>query len=399
MAETFATLGIIPPFVAALKREGILSPTEIQKRAIPLALQNKDTIGQSQTGTGKTLAYLLPVFQKINVTEQQMQAVILVPTHELAIQIQRQIENLANNSACKVTGIPIIGNVNIARQIVKLKEKPHIIVGSPGRILELIQKRKISAHTIKTIVVDEADRLLDKNNVETVRAIIKSTLRERQLMFFSASISQGVVKFAEEVMKEPNFAKVTEQAAIAPSLKHMYFVADQRDKTEVLRKLLKIVLPQRALIFVNKSEDMDIIIAKLKYHGFAVEGINSTSIKTDRKKAMEDFRVGKISYLVASDVAARGLDIKGITHVFNLDLPEKSQDYLHRAGRTGRGGEAGTVISVVTSWEIPLIKDYEKFFKVNIEEKDMYMGRIVDRRQPRPNKPTKAKAKPSFIRK
>lgn len=399
MAETFATLGLIPPFVAALEREGILTPTEIQKRAIPLALQNKDTIGQSQTGTGKTLAYLLPVFQKINVAEQQMQAVILVPTHELAIQIQRQIENLANNSTCKVTGIPIIGNVNIARQIVKLKEKPHIIVGSPGRILELIQKRKISAHTIKTIVVDEADRLLDKNNVETVRAIIKSTLRERQLMFFSASISQAVVKFAEEVMKEPNFAKVTEQAAIASSLKHMYFVADQRDKTEVLRKLLKIVLPQRALIFVNKSEDMDIIIAKLKYHGFAVEGINSTSIKTDRKKAMEDFRVGKISYLVASDVAARGLDIKGITHVFNLDLPEKSQDYLHRAGRTGRGGEAGTVISVVTSWEIPLIKDYEKFFKVNIEEKDMYMGRIVDRRQPRPNKPTKAKAKPSFIRK
>ena len=184
MAEVFEELGLIPALVTALHKEDILTPTEIQKLAIPAALKNQDIIGQSETGTGKTLAYLLPLFQKIDVSERQMQAIILAPTHELVIQIQRQIETLAVNSELKVTGTPIIGNVNIIRQIEKLRDKPHIIVGSPGRILELIGKRKITAHTIKTIVIDEADRLLDKHNLDAIKAIIKSTLREETTVAF-----------------------------------------------------------------------------------------------------------------------------------------------------------------------------------------------------------------------
>jgi ATP-dependent RNA helicase DeaD len=383
MDISFEELGLDPALIAALQKVGITTPTEIQKKAIPIALKNQDVVGQSETGTGKTLAYLLPIFQKLDTTQRQMQAIVLVPTHELAIQIQRQVEALAVNSGLEVTATPIIGEVNITRQIEKLKEKPHIIVGSPGRILELIQKRKLSAHTIKTIVIDEADRLSDKNNIEAVKAIIKSTLKDRQLLFFSASISQNTLSVAQELMKEPVVAKATERVAVASTISHVYVVTEHRDKIETLRKLLRIPGTKRALIFVNRSEEVEITATKLKYHGLAVEGIHSSSVKIDRKKALEDFRAGKTQCLVATDVAARGLDIQGVTHVFNLDMPEKSQDYLHRAGRTGRAGAEGTTVSLVTPREIPLVRDYENFFKIHIEAKVLYMGKLMDRRQPR----------------
>jgi ATP-dependent RNA helicase DeaD len=383
MDISFEELGLDPALIAALQKVGITTPTEIQKKAIPIALKNQDVVGQSETGTGKTLAYLLPIFQKLDTTQRQMQAIVLVPTHELAIQIQRQVEALAVNSGLEVTATPIIGEVNITRQIEKLKEKPHIIVGSPGRILELIQKRKLSAHTIKTIVIDEADRLSDKNNIEAVKAIIKSTLKDRQLLFFSASISQNTLSVAQELMKQPVVAKATERVAVASTISHVYVVTEHRDKIETLRKLLRIPGTKRALIFVNRSEEVEITATKLKYHGLAVEGIHSSSVKIDRKKALEDFRAGKTQCLVATDVAARGLDIQGVTHVFNLDMPEKSQDYLHRAGRTGRAGAEGTTVSLVTPREIPLVRDYENFFKIHIEAKVLYMGKLMDRRQPR----------------
>lgn len=378
MSEFFEDLGLLPALVDALKKEDITTPTQIQKLTIPAVLRNQDIIGQSETGTGKTLAYLLPLFQKIDVSQQVMQAIILAPTHELAIQIQRQIESLAANAEIKITGTPIIGNVNIIRQVEKLREKPHIIVGSPGRILELIGKRKITAHTVKTIVIDEADRLLDKNNLDTIKAIVKSTLKERQLLLFSATVPPTTVTIAEEIMKDPLFIKAVERATVAPTISHMYFVAEQRDKIEMLRKLLRSINPKQALVFVNKSEEIEIIAAKLKYHGFKAEGIHSSSVKVDRKKAMEDFRAGRSQILVASDVAARGLDIKGITHVFNLDMPEKPQDYLHRAGRTGRAGDEGTTVSIITQWEIPLVKEYESLYKINITAKNLYMGKITD---------------------
>jgi ATP-dependent RNA helicase DeaD len=383
MDATFEELGLVPVLVAALQKTGITTPTEIQKKAIPIALRNQDVVGQSETGTGKTLAYLLPMFQKVDTTQRQMQAIVLVPTHELAIQIQRQVEALAVNSGMEVTATPIIGEVNIIRQIEKLKEKPHIIVGSPGRILELIQKRKLSAHTIKTIVIDEADRLLDKNNIEAVKAIIKSTLKERQLLFYSASISQNTLSVTQEIMKEPVFVKATERVAVASTISHAYVVTEHRDKIETLRKLLRSIGPKRALIFVNRSEEVEITATKLKYHGLEVEGIHSSSVKNDRKKALEDFRAGRIQCLVATDVAARGLDIQGVTHIFNLDMPEKSQDYLHRAGRTGRAGEKGTTISLVTPREIPLVRDYAKFFKIPIPAKVLYRGKFMDCIHPR----------------
>jgi superfamily II DNA/RNA helicase len=376
--ETFKQLGISEPLVEGLTKQGIVVPTPIQQQIIPLALNNKDILGQSETGTGKTLAYLLPLFQKIDTAKREMQALILVPTHELAIQIQRVIELLSTDSGLAITSTPIIGNVNITRQVEKLRDKPHIIVGSSGRILELIQKKKITSQTIKTIILDEGDRLLDDNNVSGVKAVIKTTLKDRQLLLFSATITEETLAVAREMMKEPEVIKVADKTAVASTITHLYFVAEQRDKTEVLRKLVGLIKPERALVFINKSEEIDNTTAKLQYHGLKAGGIHGSSVKNDRKKAMEDFRTGKSDVLVASDLAARGLDISGITHIFNLDVPEDPQLYLHRVGRTGRAGQGGTAVSIVTVREIELIRQYERAFNIQITAKKMTQGKIYD---------------------
>ncbi|MCX7747777.1 MAG: DEAD/DEAH box helicase [Clostridia bacterium] len=374
----FNSLNLNPALVAALKKENITIPTEIQRKAIPKILENKDVIIQSETGTGKTLAYLLPLYEKLNSEAREMQAMILVPTHELAIQVQRQVERLSENSGIKLNSVPIIGNVNISRQIEKLKERPHIITGSAGRILELIKKRKISAHTIKTIILDEADRLMDENNLNDVKAVIKSTLKERQLMMVSATITEDTIQKAREVMKEPEYIKGEGNVSVPDTIEHLYFKAEQRDKIEVLRKLVRILNPEKALVFIDKSDEIGIITAKLKYHGLKAEGIQGTSFKLERKKTMELFRSGKIQLLVASDLAARGLDIEGVTHIFNLNIPEKPEAYLHRAGRTGRKGNKGMVVSIVTDRELQFIKEIQKAFKIEISPKSMYMGSIVE---------------------
>jgi len=381
MQTSFDQFGLDESLVAALKKEGIVEPTAIQVQTIPFILETRDVVGQSETGTGKTLAYLLPIFQKLDTLKRETQAMILTPTHELAIQIQREIENLANNSGLAVTSAAIIGNVNITRQIEKLKEKQHIIVGSSGRILELIQKKKISSQTIKTMVLDEADRLLDENNSQTVKAVIKTTLRRTQLLLFSATLPPVTLQRAAELLKNPEVVRVTDKVMIAPTITHMYFLAEQRDKLEVLRKLVRMVIPPRALIFINKSEEIEKMVEKLKFHGLEAEGIYGGARKINRRKAMDEFKSGKISLLVASDLAARGLDIKGISHIFNLDLPEDPQLYLHRVGRTGRAGESGIAISIVNFKEVPYIKRLENMFEISISHKEMLQGKIVDPRK------------------
>lgn len=376
--NSFDTLNLNPMLVEGLKKLNINEPTEIQKRAIPLAMENRDIIGQSETGTGKTLAYLLPIFEKVNVEKKEMQTIILAPTHELSMQINNEIKNIASNSNMDVRSMAIIGEANIKRQIEKLKEKPHIIVGSPGRILELIKKKKITAHTVKTIVIDEGDKLLDKNNIKVVKDIIKTTLKERQLMLFSATITESSLNIAKDLMKEAEVIKVKEQNTVNENIKHLYITGEHRERIEVLRKLIASTNPKRAIVFINRNEEIELITLKLQYHKIKAYGIYGAAEKEQRKKALEDFRLGKVQILVSSDLSARGLDIKDVTHIFNLDLPENPKEYLHRVGRTGRASEEGTAISIITEKEKALIRKYEKEFNINIEEKKIYKGTLID---------------------
>ncbi len=386
MNTAFTLLGLDESLVNALELQAIVKPTAIQEQAIPFILAARDVLGQSETGTGKTLAYLLPIFQKVDPLKRETQAMILTPTHELAIQIQREIETLSKDSGLGITSTAIIGNVNISRQIEKLKQKQHIIVGSSGRILELIQKKKIIAQTIKTIVLDEADRLLDENNASLVKSVIKTTLSRTQILLFSATLSQTTFQRASTILKNPEVIRVTDKIMIAPTVEHMFFVAEQRDKIEVLRKLIRMLIPTRALVFINRSEEIENTVEKLEYHGLEAEGIYGSANKIERKKAMDDFRRGKSTLLVASDIAARGLDIKGITHVFNLDLPEDPQLYLHRVGRTGRAGKSGIAISIVNVKEVSFLKKLESAFEITISPKEMYRGIIADVKKKSQNK-------------
>lgn len=378
MINTFDTLGINAALIEGLKKQGITEPSEIQIQSIPFALQNLDVIGQAQTGSGKTLAFLLPLFQKIDSSKKEMQAIILAPTHELNMQIEAQIRLLAENSALPITSMSIIGDVNIKRQVEKLREKPHIIVGSMGRILELIKMKKISAHTIKTIVIDEGDRLLDQNNLQLVKDVIKTTMRDRQLMVFSATINEKTTNIAKDLMKDVELVKVEEKLTVNTNITHMYFVCEHRDKLEVLRKLVASINPSKAIIFLNNKEDLKRLTLKATHHSMNAYSIYGSAPKEERQRAMESFRNGKIQLLIASDLAARGLDVQGVTHIFNLDISQDSKDYLHRVGRTGRAGNTGTAISIVTEKELHLIKRLEKDFKIIIEPKDIRRGEIID---------------------
>ena len=378
MENTFARLGINEALVAGLYKAEITTPTPIQAAVIPDILNGRDVIGQSATGTGKTLAYLLPLFQKIDASKREMQAIILSPTHELALQIFRQAELLANNSGVPVTSAVIIGDVNITRQIDKLKEKPHIIVGSAGRILELVQKRKINAQTIKTIVIDEADRLLEDSNRASVAAVIKATQKDRQLMLFSATITSAAVEKAGEWMQDPVFASLQAESAVPAGITHAYFLSEARDKIDILRKLLASLQSERTLVFVNTAAAIAETVAKLRHHGVVAVGVHGSSSKSDRQTAMEDFCSGRAQVMVASDLASRGLDIPGVENVINLDLPENPQAYLHRAGRTGRAGEGGCAFSLVDRTEARHINYLQKSLQIRIPEKKLSYGKIVE---------------------
>lgn len=379
MNNSFTDLNVNSNIIEGLKKQGILNPTPIQASSILPALENKDIIGEAFTGSGKTLAYLIPMFHKIDTSKREMQGIILAPTHELAIQIEEQIKLLANNSGVPVTSMSIIGEVNINNQIKKLKDtKPHIIVGSTGRILDLIRKKKITAHTVKTIVIDEGDNLLDHKRSDIVKEIIKTTMRDRQLMVFSASIKSETLETATSLMKDPVIIKSEDKPAMNPNIEHMLVVCDRRDKFETLRKIIVAAKPEKAIIFVNDNEDIELTTVKLNYHSKDCFAMNGKISKEDRKLAIESFRNGKIKILVSSDVTARGLDVEGITHVFHLDLPLKLNEYLHRSGRTARGDAHGTSICLATVKQLNIIKKYEKEFNIKFKEKKVFGGVLED---------------------
>ena len=377
MSLSFETLNLNPSLIEGLAKQNITTPTTIQAEAIPVILSRQDVIAQSHTGSGKTLAFVTPLFQLIDSSKREMQVLILAPTHELVMQIDAQIKLLAANSGEPVTSTTIIGGANIEKQIKKLKEKPHFIVGSAGRILELIKKKKITAHTIKTIVLDEADSLLDNTNTKTIQDIIKTTLRDRQLCLFSASISDTTLELAKSLMKEPVVLKTAETVEMNPNIEHFYLKGDRRDKFELLRKLIVAEEPQRALIFVNQNDSMQEIAEKLNYHQKETFMMRGNIKKEERKRALDAFRSGKIKLLISSDLTARGLDIPEVTHIIHLDCPSNPNEYLHRAGRTARGHASGKSICIVTDKDLSTLKKYQKKFKIQFEEMKVSHGKFI----------------------
>lgn len=378
MSDLFCELGLNQSLCNALLIQNISMPTDVQIAVIPEVLLNKNIIVQAETGTGKTLAYLLPLFEVIKLRENNMLVLIVTPTHELAMQIHGQIELLSKNADANITSASIIGNVNIDRQVEKLKQKPQLIVGTTGRVLELIQKRKIPAHLIKTLVIDESDKLLEKNNIVTINSIIKSLSKDTQILMFSALMPAITLKIAKEIAKESKIIFVNKETKIPTAINHLCLICEERDKLETLRKLIGILKPSRAFVFINKNNEIEIANQKLNYHGIKSEFILSLNSKINRQKALEDFKKGNVNILISSDLTARGVHVDNVSHIFNISMPENSNEYLHRVGRTGRNGEFGVAISLVTENELSLIKMYEKELKIKINIKSMLNGNIID---------------------
>ena len=376
MKQLLKEINLDQSLLDALALQDIKNPSQVQARTIPQAIEKRDLLVQSPTGSGKTLAFLLSLFKLIDPQKREMQALILAPSHELVLQIQREAKFLADNSQMKISSLALLGNVNINRQIDRLKEKPQLLVASPGRALDLIKKRKITGHTLKTIVLDEADRLTDKRNMAIIEEIVKSTMKDRQIMFFSATISDLAKKAGHKIMIEPLFIDIKEKSKVPDAIEHSYIISDFRQKTDNLRRAIHAANPQKAIVFAGEKGTVEILNDKINWHKIKAGALHGRLDKIERQKIMEDFKSGKINVIIASDLAARGLDFQDVDFVFSLDLAQKAEDYLHRAGRTGRFGKKGSMISIVTENEAVHLRRIAKELKIDIKERKLYRGRI-----------------------
>ncbi|WP_139892059.1 DEAD/DEAH box helicase [Bacillus sp. D386] len=372
---------IVNELINGLKKQwelsGFKEATTVQKETFGPIYEGKDVLAESPTGTGKTLAYVLPILNKIKADEQKVQAVILAPSRELVMQIFEVVQAWSKETG--ITAASFIGGANPKRQLEKLKKHPHVVIGTPGRLEELIKQKKLKMHEVKTIVLDEGDQLMIPEHLPTIGTIIKSTMRDRQIVLFSATLPAGLEEEAEQWMNDPVKVRVKKEDTVQSKVDHIYFVTEARDKINILEKLVK--MPEmRALVFGKDIGNLDVMASKLRFKGVDLGVIHGDSKKIEREAAIREFRRQESTILLATDVAARGLDIKGLPFVIHVDFPETIAQYVHRSGRTGRQGESGTVISIVTAREERELKKYARELHIEVQKKELFKGSIVDQR-------------------
>ncbi|MCY8486891.1 DEAD/DEAH box helicase [Bacillus atrophaeus] len=354
---------------------GFTKPTAVQEQTAELIMEGKDVIAESPTGTGKTLAYALPVLERIQPEQKHAQAVILAPSRELVMQIFQVIQDWKSGSELRAASI--IGGANVKKQVEKLKKHPHIIVGTPGRVSELIKMKKLKMHEVKTIVLDEADQLILPEHRETMKQIIKTTLKDRQLLCFSATLKQETEQVLRQMTQEPEVLKVERSQHDAGKVKHQYLVCDQRDKVKLLQKLSRLQGMQ-ALVFVRDIGNLSVYAEKLAYHHVDLGILHSEAKKMERAKILAAFENGEFPLLLATDIAARGLDIENLPYVIHADIPDED-GYIHRSGRTGRAGKEGTVISLVTPMEESKLKKMAKRLGLTLQQVVYAKGQLAEK--------------------
>ncbi|MDD6134103.1 MAG: DEAD/DEAH box helicase [Selenomonadaceae bacterium] len=387
---TFADLGITEALCEALAKQGLNKPMEIQEKTIGKVLAGQNLVGQAPTGTGKTLAYLLPAMQQIDPEIRQAQVLILAPTYELAMQIANVARELSQQAGLGVKVQGIIGGANIARQMDKLKEKPQLIVGSAGRIIELSRKGKLKLQQVKLLVLDEFDRLLDDQNLANTVEMVKLLPKERQVILFSATAPKKAMERAD-FLDSPEHVIVKEDAAVMEARENYYLMTPFRDKIENVRKLTRNLGVKRGLVFINRVFDAEKTLAHLQYDGIRAASLLGHQNKQARQKAIADLKKGKIQLLLSTDLAARGLDIEGVDYVFNLDLPESAQVYQHHAGRTARAGAKGTVITLADIKEAYKLEQLEKRLGISFKPIKKAKGEAKPRAEKKKkNRPYKA---------
>jgi ATP-dependent RNA helicase CshB len=346
--SNFERFQLKPFLIKGIEEQNFSLPTEIQERLIPSIMNGKDAIGQSQTGTGKTLAYLLPLLSKINPKELEVQAVITAPTRELAKQIFSEIEKLTKHcdEDAIINAKCLVGGTDRQKTIGKLNKMPHIIVGTPGRLSDLVNEQALSVHKTKILVVDEADVMLDMGFIREVDQLAGRMNEDLQMLVFSATIPESLQPFMKKYMSNPKFVEAKGDQRGKNKIEHIILPVRHREKNELLFELTKTINPYLCIIFTNTKTKADEVADALLSFGLKVSRLHGNLKPRERNKVMKDVRDIKVQFLVATDIAARGIDIKGISHVINYELPDDLDFYVHRTGRTGRAGADGIAITL-----------------------------------------------------
>jgi len=376
--EKFIALGLSEQTVATLQRKGFEEPTEIQAKTIPLLLKTDnamDVIAQAQTGTGKTAAFALPLIERLDPEKKGVQALILAPTRELAIQVCEEINSLKGDSQLTVT--PIYGGQSIDLQLKRLKRGVSIVVGTPGRLLDHIERKSLRLKKISHFVLDEADEMLNMGFIEDIESILENTPAQKRVLLFSATMPVRVRKLAERYMGQ--YEHVRTQTELTTSLTdQIYFQVAHQDKLEALCRIIDIEQVFYGLVFCRTKVDVDSLVSRLIDRGYSADGLHGDIAQAQRERILHKFRKQQISVLVATDVAARGIDINNLTHVINYAIPQNPDSYIHRIGRTGRAGNQGTAITFVTGAEFRQMSAIKKATQADIrKEKIPEVGEII----------------------
>lgn len=357
----FNELGLSAELLSAVEKQGYQEATAIQEMTIPLTLKGKDVIGQAQTGTGKTAAFGLPIIEHIDTSDKAIQALVISPTRELAIQTQEELQKLGRDKGVK--SVVVFGGADIRRQIMNLKDRPQILVGTPGRLIDHINRRTVDLSHIQTLVLDEADEMLNMGFLDDIIKIISHAPKERQTLLFSATMPDAIKKIGVQFMNQPEHIAVKNKE-LTTDLIDQYFVnSSETDKFDDMTRLMDVQQLDFAIVFGRTKRRVDELTKGLQTRGYKANAIHGDMTQQARSRTLKQFKDGQLNILVATDVAARGLDISNVTHVYNYDIPQDPESYVHRIGRTGRAGKHGVSITFVTRNELDYQRQIEKLTK------------------------------------
>lgn len=364
-AIRFDELGLDPRILRAVEEMGFEQASPIQAKAIPVVLSGKDIIGQAQTGTGKTASFGIPMLQGVDPKSKHLQAVVLCPTRELAIQVAEEIRKLAKFlSGVKV--LPVYGGQDIVKQIRSLKAGTQVVIGTPGRVMDHMRRKTVKFDHVKMIVLDEADEMLNMGFRDDIETILKEIPEERQTVLFSATMPKPILDIAKKYQKKAEIVKVIKKELTVPKIEQYYYEVRPKNKSEVLSRLIDMHDPKLSLVFCNTKRQVDGLVEDLKGRGYFAEGLHGDLKQQQRDKVMNRFRNGKTDILVATDVAARGIDVDDVEAVFNYDIPQDDEYYVHRIGRTGRAGRKGIAFNFVVGKEVYKLRDIQRYCKTKI---------------------------------
>lgn len=366
----FEDMNISNEICRAVLDMGFEEATPIQSQAIPVILEGKDIIGQSQTGTGKTAAFGIPLLERINPEDRRLQALILCPTRELTIQVSEEFRKLLKYKD-NIRVLPIYGGQPIDRQIAALRKGTQVVIGTPGRVMDHMRRRTIKAETVQMMVLDEADEMLDMGFREDIETILVKIPEEHQTLLFSATLSPEILDITKRFQRNPEFIKIVRKELTVPNIEQYYFDVKEKTKLDALCRIIDVYDPKLAMVFCNTKKRVDDLVEMLQGRGYFAEGLHGDLKQAQRDKVMQKFRNGTIEILVATDVAARGIDVDDIDVVFNYDVPQDEEYYVHRIGRTGRAGKAGKAFTFCVGKEIYKLRDIMRYTKTKIQQQKL----------------------------